>query len=613
MANHVGYEFLREALGTGAFPLARPAAVFAVTKVTPMGDYLQVPAHVAPAGEDPLEHLLFALKHEGLEMQAAVLALKKIEGARVAQAFAASPSSQYLRLAAYLWELANQRELEGLPPPQGGYVPLFEPEDFITSKITTKIPRWRVEFNGIGSPDFCPTVRKTEELKRLLDMHTLDAAADFINELPETVLDRAMRWAYLSETRGSYEIEREMPTESKEQAFAALLAQAHEPHPITEEYLVGLQQLAVTNPVLKAFEFRAQQNWLRNSLPGVLGVSYVPPPAQQMQSIMHALMAMANEALSHDETGPKNGIDPIIMGAILSTAFVYAHPFMDGNGRLSRFLFHRMVCAGGKLPNGMVLPISVAMKRNEKEYLQMLQSFSKPAREAWEVMWIDGDQFDFTFKGPPEIYQYWDATKAVEFGLRMGQEALDKDLRAEGDYLARYDQLHAAVNAAVDMGSNDLALLVQMAIQNGGVIPNNRIKRYVAKGHPLGLLHGAQTAIAAVYEEEAAALRQNRLDALPGLQGAAGPAHTFWEIATDAIDDADHPVDVEWPGVHARVAQECFAQHGLGVEEVIQAINTHSPGAVTPAGQAATRLTVRRLWDDLQQRAELRRDRADRM
>lgn len=518
MANHVGYEFLREALGTGAFPLARPAAVFAVTKVTPMGDYLQVPAHVAPAGEDPLEHLLFALKHEGLEMQAAVLALKKIEGARVAQAFAASPSSQYLRLAAYLWELANQRELEGLPPPQGGYVPLFEPEDFITSKITTKIPRWRVEFNGIGSPDFCPTVRKTEELKRLLDMHTLDAAADFINELPETVLDRAMRWAYLSETRGSYEIEREMPTESKEQAFAALLAQAHEPHPITEEYLVGLQQLAVTNPVLKAFEFRAQQNWLRNSLPGVLGVSYVPPPAQQMQSIMHALMAMANEALSHDETGPKNGIDPIIMGAILSTAFVYAHPFMDGNG-----------------------------------------------------------------------------------------------LRAEGDYLARYDQLHAAVNAAVDMGSNDLALLVQMAIQNGGVIPNNRIKRYVAKGHPLGLLHGAQTAIAAVYEEEAAALRQNRLDALPGLQGAAGPAHTFWEIATDAIDDADHPVDVEWPGVHARVAQECFAQHGLGVEEVIQAINTHSPGAVTPAGQAATRLTVRRLWDDLQQRAELRRDRADRM
>jgi len=74
----VGYEFLRERLATGAFPLARPAAVFPVTKVTAMADYLQVPGQVAPATDAPLEHLLFALKHEGLEMQAAVLARQKI-------------------------------------------------------------------------------------------------------------------------------------------------------------------------------------------------------------------------------------------------------------------------------------------------------------------------------------------------------------------------------------------------------------------------------------------------------------------------------------------------------------------------------------------------------
>ncbi|WP_158550312.1 MULTISPECIES: hypothetical protein [unclassified Simplicispira] len=43
-----------------------------------MTNYLQVPGHVAPVTSSPLEHLLFALKHEGLETQAAVLALQKI-------------------------------------------------------------------------------------------------------------------------------------------------------------------------------------------------------------------------------------------------------------------------------------------------------------------------------------------------------------------------------------------------------------------------------------------------------------------------------------------------------------------------------------------------------
>jgi len=59
------------------------------------------------------------------------------------------------------------------------------------------------------------------------------------------------------------------------------------------------------------------------------------------------------------------GIDPLVRGTLVSFGFVFAHPFMDGNGRLSRFLFHKVVCGHGQLPNGLVLPVSVAMKRHE--------------------------------------------------------------------------------------------------------------------------------------------------------------------------------------------------------------------------------------------------------
>lgn len=490
----VGYEFLRERLATDAFPLSRPAAIFPVTKVTAMADYLQVPGQVAPATDDPLEHLLFALKHEGLEMQAAVLALKKISGTDVGMAFLQSSSSAYLRQVCYLWELANGKELAGLSAAQGGYTPLFDPNTCVTGQAL-RSQRWRVDFNGIGSPSFCPTVRRTPLLQGLLDRQILNATQEFVATLDPAVLDRAVRWAYLSETQGSYEIEREMPTADKAAAFAALLARAHEAAPITQAYLVALQNIAVSNPLEKAAAFRNRQNWLRGALPGALGVTYLPPKPGLLPSIMDEIMAMANNA-------HQSGIDPLVLGSLVSFAFVFAHPFMDGNGRLSRFLFHRVVCASGMLPSGMVLPVSVAMKRNENRYLAALQSFSRPAREAWNVTWIDGNNFDLEFRGPPEIYRYWDATPCAEFGLQMAQEAFDKDLRGESAFLARFDRVYKAVNDAIDMNGNDLALLVRYAVQNDGRLSHNRVKQFIAKGHPQQLLDLAQHAISAAYERE---------------------------------------------------------------------------------------------------------------
>lgn len=129
--------------------------------------------------------------------------------------------------------------------------------------------------------------------------------------------------AYLSETDSSYAIERESATQDKRSAFASLLARAHEREPLTEDRLVALQNLCITNPREHAFEFRSQQNWLRNSLPGVLGVTYLPPPPVLCLSLMAEIMAFANDT--------RPGVDALVRGALLSFAFVFTHPFMDGN------------------------------------------------------------------------------------------------------------------------------------------------------------------------------------------------------------------------------------------------------------------------------------------
>jgi len=283
--------------------------------------------------------------------------LKHIDGYQVGRAFLGSPSSAYLRQIAYLWELANQKELGDLPVASGPYSPLFDPQKFVTGKARRNA-RWRVDFNGNGSTDYCPTVRRTPELQSLLDSNILEQANAFVFSLDKDVLDRAVKWAYLSETQGSFAIENETPTSSKSEAFAALLARASEPEVITEAYLVALQNLTATNPMDTAVEFRHKQNWLRNSLPGALGVTYLPPPPDLMMSVMDGVMALVNDADS--------GVDHLVRGAIASFGFVFAHPFMDGNGRLSRFLSHKTVFSSGLLPDGLVLPVSIANEAQRK-------------------------------------------------------------------------------------------------------------------------------------------------------------------------------------------------------------------------------------------------------
>ncbi|MDG0834869.1 cell filamentation protein Fic [Pelomonas saccharophila] len=441
-----------------------------------------------------MTHLQFALKHEGTNLQAAILALKKIPAQSLAQAFQRSPSSGYARIACYLWEIANGQRLDGLPPAVGAYEKLFDEDQFVTAR-TLRDPRWRVDFNGIGSPSYCITVRRSPAIDELLKADILGQVAEFVSSIDQEVLDRAVRWAYLSETDNSYAIEREKPSASKAEAFATLLARAHDTEVISEDYLVALQNLAVSNPLDQADGFREEQNRLRNEMRGALGVTYLPPPPELVRPVMDAVMALCNDRDS--------GVDALVRGSLASFAFVFAHPFMDGNGRLSRFLFHKVACADPRLANGLVLPVSVAMKRNERDYLAALQSFSKPARAFWDVTFLSDDQIHQDFRGQPEIYRYWDATPCVEFGLQMAREALQRDLRQEMDFLHRFDAVYRAVNAAVDMNNHDLVIVARTVAENGE-LSNNRTKQLIAKGHRPELVQRAANAA---------------LEALAGLEG----------------------------------------------------------------------------------------------
>lgn len=467
--NSAGYACLQDALQLSAFPLRHPARVQPVTRLERIGETLAVPPAIAPAKDDLLGHVLFALKHEGINLAILAQALPRIPVQALESELRKAPNGIYIRKACFLYEAFSGQELTQYAPVKGGFIPLFDPEQYLTMP-GERNSRWRIEFNGIGTLAYCATVERTPQITALLQHDILARAQQFIQNLPSGMMDRAINWAYLSETQDSFAIEKESPTEDKSRRFIQLLRQAHERIPLSEDYLVTLQNATISNPYDMAAAFRREQNHLASGLHGAAGVTYVPPAPDLCRELMEQLMTLGDDAVKH--------IDPLVAAGIISFGFVFLHPFMDGNGRLSRFLIHQTLCRAGALENGLLLPVSVAMKREERLYLETLQEFSRPAREFWDVRWIDQGNLSFNFTGHPAIYRFWDATPGVRFTLEMAKRALEVELREETVFLENYDKIVKAVDERYDVRGSDLANLVMMCLSQNGTVSKHRRKQY---------------------------------------------------------------------------------------------------------------------------------------
>ena len=149
------------------------------------------------------------------------------------------------------------------------------------------------------------------------------------------------------------------------------------------------------------------------------------------------------------------------------------------------------------------------MKRHELQYLEALQDFSKPLREHWRALWIDDANFEFEFLGSPSMYRYWDATPAVEFVLRMADEALEVELRRETQFLRHYDAVLRAGDERFDVRGSTLSTLVMMCLDNGGVVSKSRRKQF-AGVVPEAVFEAIERATKAVLDAESEAPPRTR-------------------------------------------------------------------------------------------------------
>lgn len=486
--SNIGYAWLAQAVGAPDFLGSQRARVAPVSRLDRLADGTRlVPHKLAPAAA-LLPQALFAIKHEGVRLDLLVSALRRIPPAELVTLVRAAPNSIYGRKLGHLWERLHKQHLPGLGDPgvASSYAPLFDPAEYFVGPAH-RDARWRVEFNGLGDMDFCPVVRKTPALLALMEKDILGQAKAFAETVGEAMLERALNWAYLSETEGSFAIEGEAPSADKASRFAALLRRAHEQNTLTEALLVEWQNAAISNPFDQAVQFRTEQNRLQRDVPGAAGVTYVPPEPELAAELMDGLMRLANRC-------PLT-LDPLVHAAVVSFAFVFIHPFMDGNGRLSRCLIHHCLGQSGRLPPQFLLPISVAMKKHEAQYLRALTTFSKPARQLCQVTWGGDEHYTYDWAPDADIwFRHMDLTEPVTFTLAMAEASLETHMRQEVEFLALFDRVKRHINEHHDLRGSDLATLIVTIFQNGGTLSNNRRKRYADRVQP-HVLDAVETAV----------------------------------------------------------------------------------------------------------------------
>ena len=453
----VGYAYLIKALGLAVPSPGKPAVVSrSVNRRMETEAQILFPANVALT-DTPLGHLEFALRNEGIDLATIAAALPQIGREAIVERWRETPNGEYIRRIAFLWEWLSGTALDAGVKPSGRYIDLFPADQYATAPDGPRQPTYRVRNNALGNPAFCPVVPRAV----CPDSGWLEALLSRAVQLAESegladAYKRAVRYLYLSETRGSFAIEQEKPSAQKEERFVQLLRRAAETPRLREEELVEIQNAAVRHDFAREASYRYSQNWLENSTGQI---TFLPHPAEGLEATMAGWEAFANAEAS--------GIDPLVRAACASFGLVYIHPFMDGNGRLHRYVIHHILARSGLIPPDMILPISAVLMKNIERYHAVLTAFSGPITRLWDYRRLeDGPHI---LKGPGPIpYRYPRMGGEVAFLKAMLQQTVEEELPEELAWLSGYDAAYQRIDAQYDLPANEISRLIRMIRGNHG-------------------------------------------------------------------------------------------------------------------------------------------------
>jgi hypothetical protein len=424
--------------------------------------------HYALKADNPLSHFEFALKYDDVQMNFFQAVLKSIPVKDIEEFIKFAPNFKYSRKIGFWYEFLTKERIPIDDRPTINYVDLIDSKRYFTG-VNVKNSRWRINNNLLGSVGFCPTIKRTDAILKVLALDFSETLNKISKSYSPEILKRANNYLYKKETRSSYEIEKEEPSPERIEKFVSLLSNAGKKdigELLSEESLVLLQN-QIVDPRFAATSFRNFQNYIgQTTLNYDEIIHYVCPPPEFLQDLMKDL---SNTAIKME------GVFPIVRAAAVAFGFVFIHPFEDGNGRIHRFLIHDILARNNFLPSGMIIPVSAHMVNNMKLYDDALEAYSKPLR--YIIKYTKNEKQELLVLNASEVegyYQFPDLTAQTEYLCKVIETVVSHDLPDELIFLQNYDEAKGLMKQRVDMPDKLIDLFIRFTHQNNGIFPRRR-------------------------------------------------------------------------------------------------------------------------------------------
>ena len=471
MRKPVGHVALREML---RLPVPSPAVesyiVAGARRTEVQGGRIieHYPRQYTPDGS-VISHLKFALRHEPTDLGVLVAALKAIDPAELAAWVGREPSGAYSRRAWFFYETFTGRTLDVGSVTNAKYVEALDSDRHIVAGRRNS-PRHRVVDNLLGSPGLCPTVRRTPRLEAQIAARIDEEARALTESYDPLVLARAVSYLYTKETRSSFALEGETPNSTRTERFVAALRAAPDFNPGDKAAIIRLQG-DIVEPRYAATDWREFQNFVGETIGGYREkLHFIGPRPRDVPGLMEAWMVLTHRV-------SESAVDPVVAAALSSFAFVFVHPFEDGNGRIHRFLMHHILARRGFSPPGVIFPVSASILRDKRSYDEALETFSSPLLPL--IDWrFTTDQEIVVENDTGDLYRYFDATRLAEYLYDRVTDTVRRDLKEELGFVAVYDRALAAVRDIIDMPDRRASLFVRSCMQNGGRLSRTQRDRF---------------------------------------------------------------------------------------------------------------------------------------
>ena len=475
MANQpAGSLWLKEELGLDNYRLTHCSYIGPRDKieVSANGSIEQVYGPKYAPEENIFGHIEFLFKYDDLSLDFLNAVFQRTDEAELIAFMAKSPTGRYVRKIGFLYEWLTGKVLDLSFQPGGNYINLLDEESYMTGN-TVRNSRWRINDNLLGGPAFCPIVRRTQAMKEMLTADLKGQINALKEEYTPEIFRRATQYLYRKETRSSYEIESEKPSPNRINRFIAILHQAGtQPaaEVLAEKNLTVLQN-AIVDPRYAQPAYRDFQNYIGQTNHRMEEIyHYICPPPDMVRTMMDGLITVEHKT---------KGSSAAVRAAMIAFGFVFIHPFLDGNGRIHRFLIHDMLTRDGIAEQGLIIPVSAHMVNNIREYDISLEDFSKPLMH--RIKFNAGGDGQVIVTNPEEVaayFRYPDLTAQSIYLAQTIQATIRHDLSEELYFLERYDELKGNLKNIIDMPDKKLNEIIVFLHQNKGIFPNRRKKDF---------------------------------------------------------------------------------------------------------------------------------------